>query len=51
MPHEGTMRPLALKYSNLLLIATRFDYRNYLNPALALEAGILAAKTMEDCAK
>ena len=35
------MRPASLKLASIMLVGTRFDYRNHPNPAMALDAGII----------
>ncbi len=37
-------RPSSLKNSTIMLTATRFDFRQYANPLLALDAGVLEAE-------
>ena len=34
------LRPVTLKYSSIMLTATRFDYRPFENPLVALDAGV-----------
>ena len=38
------LRPVSLKSSTIMLTATRFDYRQYENPLLALDAGVMEAE-------